>query len=84
MDLTVSDLRLICPILECPKGDNIDDYKDFFKPMTGDTFFFLLILLLLFTYNCLHFLPIPPPNPSQTHLPPPPPPSPLILSLCPL
>ena len=39
---------------------------------------------ILFSYNCLHFLPIPPPHPSQSYLPPPPLPSPLILSLCPL
>ena len=46
--------------------------------------FFLLKFLLLFSYSCLHFLPIPPPHPSQTHLPSLPPPSPLVLSICPL
>ena len=35
-DLTVIDLRLIYPILECPKEDNIPDYEDPFKPMAGD------------------------------------------------
>ena len=37
---------------------------------------FLKKILLLFSYSCLHFLPIPPPHPSQPHLPPPPTPSP--------
>ena len=46
--------------------------------------FFKLINLLLFSYNCLHVLPLPPPHPTQSHLPPPPLPSPFILSLCPL
>ena len=47
-------------------------------------FYFILFLkkfVLLFSYSCLHFLPIPPLHPSQTHLPPLPPPSPLILSI---
>lgn len=35
-DLTVIDLRLIYPILECPKEDNIPDYEDPFKPMASD------------------------------------------------
>ena len=43
---------------------------------------FLKINLFLFSYNCLHSLPITPPHPSQSHLPPPPLPSPLILSIC--
>ena len=47
-------------------------------------FFFKLINLFLFSYNCLHFIPIPPPHPRQSHLPLPLLPSPLILSLCPL
>lgn len=38
MDLTVSDLKLIHPILACPKEDNRDDYGGFFKPMTSDIF----------------------------------------------
>ena len=46
--------------------------------------FYFLQFLLLFSYSCLHFLPIPPPHPSQSHLSPPPLPSPLILSMCPL
>ena len=29
-----------------------------------------IIYLFLFSYNCLHFLPLPPPHPSQSHLPP--------------
>ena len=45
---------------------------------------FFLFFKLLFSYSCLHFLPIPPPHPRQTHLPPLPPPSPLVLSMCPL
>lgn len=36
MELTVSDLRLTYPILECLKEDNIHNYEDPFKPMTGD------------------------------------------------
>ena len=46
--------------------------------------FLKFIYLFLFSYNCLHFLPIPPPHPSQSHLSSSPLPSPLILSLCPL
>ena len=38
---------------------------------------FFLFFKLLFSYSCLHFLPIPPPQPSQTHLPPPAPTVPL-------
>ena len=33
--------------------------------------FIINLFLFLFSYNCLHFLPIPPPHPSQFHLPPP-------------
>ena len=46
--------------------------------------FFFNFLKFLFSYNCLHFLPIPPPHPSPSPLLPPPLPSPLILSMCPL
>ena len=31
-----------------------------------------ILINFLFSYNCLHFLPIPPPHPSQSHNPPPP------------
>ena len=53
------------------------------SPTIFFAFYFILFFNFLFSYNCLHFLPIPPPYPSQSYLPPPLLPSPLILSLCP-